>query len=116
MTTEVLENQCPSENVISIFEKIKEDIYGITDRIETNPDSLWKMKIYVRLINVIDIIEKHENELPPIQPKAKVGKWKNTRPSNMSDNIVCSVCGYDSIANYQYCPNCGAKMESEVEK
>ena len=39
------------------------------------------------------------------------GQWQNTRPSCMSDSIVCSECGYDSIANYTYCPNCGAKMD-----
>jgi hypothetical protein len=38
------------------------------------------------------------------------GEWINTRPPEMSDNIVCSLCGYDSIASFNYCPNCGADM------
>lgn len=39
------------------------------------------------------------------------GEWINTRPPEMSDNIVCSLCGYDSIASFNYCPNCGAAMK-----
>ena len=38
------------------------------------------------------------------------GEWKNTRPPEMSDNIVCSLCGFDSIAMFDFCPNCGADM------
>lgn len=40
----------------------------------------------------------------------KHGKWINTAPRHRSDNIICDHCGYDSIAAYRYCPNCGAKM------
>lgn len=47
---------------------------------------------------------------PTIEPDRPHGEWKNTRPPYMSDNIVCSVCSYDSIAEYNFCPNCGAKM------
>ena len=27
----------------------------------------------------------------------------------------CSVCGEQAIDNYDYCPNCGAKMDGEHE-
>lgn len=39
------------------------------------------------------------------------GHWINTANPRMSDNIVCSECGYNSIADYKFCPNCGAKMD-----
>lgn len=39
------------------------------------------------------------------------GKWYNPNPPGRSDGIMCSLCGYDSIGLYNYCPNCGAKME-----
>lgn len=51
--------------------------------------------------------------LPPVTPAKKTGHWINTAEPYMSDNIVCSECGFNSIARYDYCPNCGAKMESE---
>lgn len=43
------------------------------------------------------------------------GKWINTAPSSRSDNIVCSECGYNSIADYPFCPNCGRRMKEGVE-
>lgn len=46
-----------------------------------------------------------------VKTKRKTGKWINTAPKGKSDNIVCNQCGYDSIADYKFCPNCGAKME-----
>lgn len=38
------------------------------------------------------------------------GEWVNTAPSDRSDNIICDQCGYNSIARYDYCPNCGSRM------
>ena len=91
---------------------------------------------------VIKLLDKHTNddgtlddditcileELPPIQPRAKVGKWirwyeEITQKGNLGGVIVhiphckCSECNkeYDSYSSQfmNYCPNCGAKMESE---
>jgi ribosomal protein S27E len=74
------------------------------------------------------------NELPPIQPKAKVGKWIVDQDafSEINGYILkchCSECNhkkefYDhksittpTLKNvsyiYNYCPDCGAKMEVE---
>ena len=38
------------------------------------------------------------------------GKWIFTTEGN-TDHITCSICGRDSMSNFDYCPNCGAKME-----
>ena len=50
------------------------------------------------------------NDAPSINIEPKRGEWVNTAPSYMSDNIICDQCGYNSIARYDYCPNCGADM------
>lgn len=76
---------------------------------------------------VIKLIDEHTNddgtlddditcileELPPIQPKAKVGKWIPTY-----GNVKCSICGNvkdgRSVGKAtHYCDFCGAKMEVE---
>ena len=62
-----------------------------------NPDSRWCEEITAL------------RKIPPAEPKR--GKWVQTNPPERSDNIVCDQCGYDSIAKFIYCPNCGAKME-----
>jgi len=78
---------------------------------------------------VIKLIDKHTNDdgtlddditcilenLPPIQPKVKVGHWIPTY-----GNVKCSVCGNVKDSRNvgkatHYCDFCGAKMQ-EVEK
>ena len=59
-------------------------------------------------VNVEDI-----QALPPIQPKAKMGKW-----IPIYGNVKCSVCGNVKDSRNvgkatHYCDFCGAKMESE---
>lgn len=68
------------------------------------------------IIKTIEVFECFIDRQPTIEAKPVVhGEWINTRPSGMSDNIVCSKCGYDSIANYLFCPNCGAEMRGDEE-
>ena len=53
-----------------------------------------------------EFIEEELKRVPSVQPKQNTGRW-------IDDN--CSECGqyvYHGDAN-NYCPNCGAKMESE---
>ena len=72
--------------------------------------------------------KKMLQELPSIQPKVKTGHWATQNIHNCHTDFKCSVCGYthnfmhlygEPTADYNYCPNCGAKMiepqESEGE-
>lgn len=69
-------------------------------------------------------------DLPPVTSQPKTGHWiMPVQDDGMSDPIYyqvrCSECGFDlypqtwhlELHQYdadKYCPNCGAKMESEV--
>ena len=53
--------------------------------------------------------------LPPVTPERPKGEWISTNPPGKSDNIVCTVCGYNSIADFNFCPNCGADMREVSE-
>lgn len=57
-------------------------------------------------------IQEHDKVLTE-NSKAKAGKWSHDG-SKWANRYICSECGYklfDEPTNY--CPNCGAKMESE---
>lgn len=71
------------------------------------------------------IYESDLDLLPSVNPQPKVGYWIFHEPfdngrKNCNECIECSQChtwlGYDCYAKTPYCPNCGAKMESEVQE
>ena len=44
------------------------------------------------------------------------GRWKDKQTNSIFTwRLECSVCGaeYNTPAGYNYCPNCGAKMDGE---
>ena len=56
-------------------------------------------------------------EAPSVQPKPKIGHWIIS-PNDCF--VSCSECGLHGdkgiYKHYRWCPNCGAKMESEDKK
>ena len=50
-----------------------------------------------------------------LETQPKVGKWIVLRCGD-TDIYKCSECGIRVMNPYQYCPNCGAKMEVEDEQ
>lgn len=55
-----------------------------------------------------------ENIIVDVAPVVH-GRWVQTKAPFMNECEDCSVCGYRTVwgHRYNYCPNCGAKMESE---
>lgn len=57
--------------------------------------------------------------MPSVQPERKTGRW--IKEHWMSDKVrECSACHvtqsvttWRGVANFKYCPYCGAKMEAE---
>jgi hypothetical protein len=76
----------------------------------------------------LEAYRKHRKrllKLPPVTPKQKVGHWikpKGEVKPFGDDTIQCDMCGFftDVDCNYNFCPNCGARMiepqESENKK
>ena len=44
---------------------------------------------------------------------ARRGRWIDAR--EQCGSYVCSKCDYQSIAQYNFCPHCGAKMDGGAE-
>lgn len=90
-------------------------------------DSFWKLDIELRPC-AIDAIVNMINNLPPVIPKEKTGKWYSTTIQGQIDGqivkaFVCSECGAISvfrlvdgeIVNGDLCPNCGCQMVKPQE-
>lgn len=96
-------------------DKLKKDVLDLPDCYNGFSDTYDKACI----IGVID-------EQPTIEPERKTGKWEEREVS--SEQVIdewqsarCSVCGlYHTTPylyyfnGYNYCPNCGARMDREV--
>ena len=57
------------------------------------------------------------NDAPTIAPKdlRPRGRWERVIPSKSAAkwcrSVSCSVCHMEGYKRYNYCPNCGARME-----
>lgn len=79
-----------------------------------------RIPIYEQLIrtaeskHVSEVVEKMADECEPL----KHGKWVNGCYCSpvMPETDMCSECGLRLVygLNFNYCPNCGAKMDEEV--
>ena len=63
------------------------------------------------------------NDLPSVYPKSDKpsGKWEqiNKNEVNVIPQWMCSECGAEFECfdmDFEYCPNCGAKMDEEQEQ
>ncbi len=74
---------------------------------------------------MVDWAIRQIKSLPPVQPKAKTGKWVGIEYDAYADgNPVydvweCSCCGEEHYGEEDtltpYCPNCGAEMGDDEE-
>lgn len=68
----------------------------------------------IPICEVIDIIQS----LPSVTPKPKIGHWKSVEPGlfdSVSIRWECSECKKSDRFRSNFCFNCGAKMEGEVQ-
>lgn len=54
----------------------------------------------------------HSEKAMDVAP-VRHGRWVQTKAPFMNECEDCSVCGYRTVwgHRYNYCPNCGAKMD-----
>ena len=72
-------------------------------------------------------VMRPRREMQPAADAAPVRHGKNITEMHFSDEIICSICGFDGVgfSSYdpvedicieyecRYCPNCGARMDGE---
>lgn len=66
----------------------------------------------------VEFIKKQPTiEVEPVKHGRWIDAYPDIEPNTMFMYGICSECGFEQgISKYlNYCPNCGAKMESEGE-
>lgn len=70
-----------------------------------------------RSCDICDVLDAVEDApAADVRPVVR-GRW--IKPTRVPDSMLdeCSVCGFDTGAyTFNYCPNCGARMETNDEK
>ena len=110
ITTEMFRNGC-LEGIVALM--ADGEIYDIDYPSMQEPceDCVSRQAVLDIVNNPLNIrLDEIVKKLPLVTPERPKGEWISTNPQGKSDNIVCTVCGYDSIADFNFCPNCGADM------
>ena len=89
------------------WRELKETIIAMRD----SDGKCTQQEVCVFLINYMEVLEKQRQE-------PKIGHWITTRTLMHDGEFYCDRCKCEAPKNkkWDYCPNCGAKMESEDNK
>lgn len=84
--------------------KIKKSAYDdAIERIDKSTFTLNDGLDCVETLVAFEAVMIASRQTKPTRPN---GEWIFTTDGN-TDHITCSICGRDSMSNFDYCPNCG---------
>ena len=80
-----------------------------------NADALYETLCHIWDRTDSEDFEKavfREIENAPVVEERKTGKWEIYVISMLDgEGCRCSECGYEGVPYWDFCPNCGARME-----
>ena len=92
------------ENIPSAQPEPSTEIQKILNCLDTTLHPIvspYNWYVYSELYDMVSM-------LPSAQQEQNTGQWI---PNKHTDTVLCSQCGKCYGDEYNYCPNCGAKME-----
>ena len=74
----------------------------------------WKMKIKASIETTLNQFIDWIDQAEPVDAvPVRHGKWVDDSNGIEGAWNYCSVCGEQAIDLYDYCPNCGARMDGK---
>ena len=66
---------------------------------------------YAYSVMLNEVLKRPASDVVPVGH----GRWEQTEAPFMNECEDCSVCGYRTVwgHRFNYCPNCGAKMDGD---
>ena len=95
--------------------EMAEDCVKREDAIRRESVIEWlKDKDILKTKNQEENARRELDELPSVTPQPKRGKWIGEESLDGSIRYMCDNCKeFEYVDYYDFCPNCGAKMEVE---
>ena len=91
----------------ALEELFREVIGGIAKKPEMNGNLEHMIRASAMVIEMI-------KDAPTIEPQRKTGRWEIYVISMLDgEGCKCSECGFEGVPYWDFCPNCGARMEGE---
>lgn len=98
--------------IVELAEVIKG--YG-NDPDDKDPFRLSEFYRFYELPNIAVSRENFE-KMRPIEPERKTGRWEIYVISMLDgEGCKCSECGFEGVPYWDFCPNCGARMEDSED-
>lgn len=97
-------------------DELEQKIEEMQGKLETDNNVMWAINKFIH--KGLAQARQFLLDAPTVDAETPNGKWieqiRIVGNFKVVDNI-CSCCGHKSLETYNYCPNCGAKMESDSE-
>lgn len=79
-------------------------------------EELYERPVYTHEFLTLDIKERSEKDFMELCRKEELEQQTGTwRKMHHNPWYECSLCGWESDATYNFCPNCGADMGGEQD-
>ena len=83
-------------------------------RVQSVATEAWKLKLEAKVETTLNQFLDYVEQSPTIDAVEVVhGEWIDRSDGIEGAWNYCSVCGEQAIDLYDFCPNCGAKMDGE---
>ena len=84
------------------------------EKIIHDEDKVEEWKIWSAILTERTAFKHDIFDAPEVKPEHKTGRWEIYVISMLDgEGCKCSECGFEGVPYWDFCPNCGARMEDE---
>ena len=99
----------------ALYEKVcglEAQALSYIEKIIHDEDKVEEWKIWSAILTERTAFKHDIFDAPEVKPECKTGRWEIYVISMLDgEGCKCSECGFEGVPYWDFCPNCGARME-----
>ena len=99
----------------ALYEKVcglEAQALSYIEKIIHDEDKVEEWKIWSAILTERTAFKHDIFDAPEVKPERKTGRWEIYVISMLDgEGCKCSECGFEGVPYWNFCPNCGARME-----